>query len=300
MKSATKWKTSSGIPRAGTACACSVNMRARLFTTSLVLALGWTRIASAQSWLGPERRDVSLLRGDIWATVTAPAHISGRDVAPIGLAAAVILAAVPYDSSIHNWIVSHPHSSLVRVITPFRERQVLPLDGFGSWEYLLPLSAGLYSSGRLAHDASRRDAGLGCAAAHLSSVGLREIVYLGVSRVRPSETSDPMQITIPGRRPWADHSFLSGHIANSMACASFLAHRFHVGLGAPAMYAYASAIGAGRIADGWHWTSDTIAGGALGYAIGKFIAGRQLARAAVATKVAQPTDPLTVTWRISF
>jgi membrane-associated phospholipid phosphatase len=196
--------------------------------------------------------------------------------------------------------VTHPHSSLMRVVAPFREKRMPPLDGLGSWEYVLPLSAAIYASGRLAHDASRRDAGLGCAATHLSSAAIREIIYLGVSRGRPNFTSDPRTFSVPGTRPWANHSFLSGHITNAMGCASFLAHRFHVGMAAPAMYVYASAIGAGRIVDGWHWTSDTIAGGVLGYAIGRVVAERQLARAPSASKAAQPSDPLTIGWRITF
>ena len=63
-----------------------------------------------------------------------------------------------------------------------------------------------------------------------------------------------------------------------MSCASFFSHRFSLGVAEPVIYAYPIMIGLGRMADGWHWTSDTMAGPAMGVAIGKAIADRQLGR----------------------
>ena len=64
-----------------------------------------------------------------------------------------------------------------------------------------------------------------------------------------------------------------------MACASFLGHRFSLGAAEPLPYMYSSAIGLGRMADGRHWFSDTMAGALMGFAIGRTVANRQLARA---------------------
>jgi membrane-associated phospholipid phosphatase len=275
-------------------------MRDRRCAFALTAMLLATSTARAQGTLGSERRDLSSLRGDVWATLTSPARIDRRDVAPIGVAAAIIIGTVPFDSSIRAWMVTHPRSPVMRLIDPFREHRSPPLDGLGSWPYLAPLYVTMYATGRLSHSAPLRDAGLGCAAAHVSSIAIREIIYLGVSRVRPDSTANPRRISVPGARDWTDHSFLSGHIANSMACASFVAHRFDAGLGAPAMYVYASAIGAGRMADGWHWPSDTIAGGVLGYAIGKFVAGRQLVRAAGGSAGPRNSNSVILDWKYVF
>ena len=51
-------------------------------------------MAGAQSSLGPERRDINDLRGDVWAIWTAPAHIAGRDVLPT----AAVLGTVAFVS----------------------------------------------------------------------------------------------------------------------------------------------------------------------------------------------------------
>jgi membrane-associated phospholipid phosphatase len=83
---------------------------------------------------------------------------------------------------------------------------------------------------------------------------------------------------VPESGGWLWHSFFSGHIANSMACASYLGHRFSFGVAEALPYMYSAAIGVGRMADGEHWASDTMIGGIIGYAIGSAIAARQLAR----------------------
>ena len=43
-------------------------------------------------------------------------------------------------------------------------------------------------------------------------------------------------------------------------------------------YMYSGAIGLGRMADGRHWFSDTMAGALMGFAIGRTVANRQLHR----------------------
>lgn len=87
-----------------------------------------------------------------------------------------------------------------------------------------------------------------------------------------------------------------------MACAWFLSHRYSVGIGAPIMYAYASAIGLGRMADGWHWASDVVAGAAVGFAIGSLVADRQLTRTTGGGSNASPSTSrgFSAAWAISF
>ena len=86
-----------------------------------------------------------------------------------------------------------------------------------------------------------------------------------------------------------------------MACMSFLSHRYSTGVAAPFMYAYASAIGLARMADGWHWASDTMTGAIVGYAIGKLVADRQRARGSMASIApAAPAHGFNLAWTIAF
>lgn len=267
----------------------------------MIFLLSGGRSARAQTPLGSERQDVNDFRGDIWSVWTAPAHTDARVAAPLAASFAITGLTTLADSSIYVWMTSHPGSPLMRVLRPLREGWKLPLYELGSGQYLLPLSGALYTAGRLSRRASLRDAGLGCAAGHLSSAGLRELFYVSVARARPRVTPSPHHASIPGRRSWDWHSFLSGHVANSMSCASFFAHRYSLGIGEPAMYAYVTAIGLGRMADGRHWASDTVAGAILGFAIGKALADRQDSREqARASRSRSGVALPIVVWRSSF
>jgi len=263
--------------------------------------------AANSQTLGPERQDIGDLRGDVWSVWTSPAHATVRDLIPVAAVAGAAMLTSYADSSIYAWMSTHPSSLAMRIISPIRDKRRFPLNGGGNGQALLPLSATLYIAGRLSHDAALRDAGLGCAAGHLSSAALREVIYFSVSRTRPHDTASARQISVPGGRDWSRHSFLSGHIANSMACVSYFSHRFSLGVAEPLMFTYPLLIGLGRMADGWHWASDTMAGGAMGFAIGKAISDRQAARAADRSRrsprelpIAPSTPILIPLWSFSF
>jgi membrane-associated phospholipid phosphatase len=240
------------------------------------LASGDARVVSAQTPLGSERRDINDLRGDVWSVWSSPARADHRALLPTFAALGGLLTVGALaDSATFAWMSTHPNAAVLKMLSPIRESGRFPLYELGSGQYLLPLSGLIYVAGRLSRDAALRDGGLGCFAGHLSSAALREVIYLGVSRARPRVTPHPDRISIPGSRDWNEHSFLSGHAANAMACASFASHRFSLGIVEPAMYVYVAAIGLGRMLDGRHWASDTMAGLAMGFAIGKAIADRQ-------------------------
>jgi membrane-associated phospholipid phosphatase len=250
--------------------------RARFAFAMLVAITGGP--LRAQARLGSERRDIETFTGDIWSVWTSPARLSTQDVAPVAIAAAAITLTTRIDSATRVWMLAHGHSPLLRVFAPLRDSAKIHAGSLGTGMYLLPLSGALYVAGRLSHSSGLRDAGLGCGAGHLGTLGIREIAYHAIGRARPRVTDDPFELSIPGSTDWLWHSFFSGHIANSMACASFLSHRYSFGIGEVVPYAYATAIGVGRMADAEHWASDTVLGAVVGYAIGRAIAARQLTR----------------------
>jgi membrane-associated phospholipid phosphatase len=194
--------------------------------------------------------------------------------------------------------VHHPDAWPVAVLRPLRESAHYPAYELGSGQYLLPISAALYLAGAVSKSQGLRDAGLGCATAHLTAAGVRSLVFLFLQRDRPRlSPDDPFQIRVPGTRDWNRHSFFSGHIANSMGCTSFLAHRFDLNVAEPLMYGYVIAIGAGRVVDGRHWLSDTVFGALFGFAVGRTISARMLARERTASP-SPSAAPLSI--RFSF
>jgi len=278
-------------------------MRRTLERLTAVACLCFATRMGAQVPLGPERDDIRHFGGDVWGVLTAPVHVTSRD----GLVAAGAMGVVSLlgmrDSAVWVWMNNHPKTAVMRVLRPIREEWRFPLYELGSGQYILPLSAVLYTSGRMAHNADLRDAGLGCATGHLVSAGIRDIIYALVSRARPRITPEPYHISFPGTKNWDQHSFISGHISNSMACASFISHRYSLGALEALPYMYSSAIGLGRMADGRHWLSDTMTGALVGFAIGRTVANRQLQRAAKLSAAAGNREefpaPL-IRWSISF
>jgi membrane-associated phospholipid phosphatase len=257
--------------------------------------------ATAQLRADSLRKDLGRLAGDVWSVWTSPAHANAADLYGLGAAAAVSGISAALDEPFHNWIVAHPKAWPVRVfLDPLREGARYPAYELGSGQYLLPISAVLYIAGSAGHSKDLRDAGLGCATAHLTSAGAREIVYLLIARQRPRMSpDDPFRFHVPGVHDWNAHSFFSGHIANSMGCASFLSHRFALRAGEPVLYTLVTAIGLGRVFDGRHWLSDTMVGGLFGYATGRAIAARMLKRERTAT-LAATGQPLMVSFSVPF
>jgi hypothetical protein len=130
----------------------------------------------------------------------------------------------------------------------------------------------------------------GCVASYASeSVVRSQVMYRLVGRLRPdsirgdhvqirSEQGDQYKFYFPGSNAWGKHSLPAGHVANVAACASFLSHRFENRYVTIPAYAIAAGVGVGRLVDRRHWTSDTVLGALLGYAVGKEVAQRSRER----------------------
>jgi len=262
--------------------------------TLVILSLS-ARVAAAQLRADSTWHALKRLGGDIWSVWTAPAHATPHDAEGVAAVVGLAGAAAFADEPLQRWIKDNPGAWPVKILAPLRESAHYPAYELGSGQYLLPLSAVLYIVGSASKSQGVRDAGLGCATAHLTSAGVRDIVYLLVQRDRPRlSPDDAFQISMPGTRDWNKHSFFSGHIANSMGCASFFAHRFNLYAAEPLMYGYVIAIGAGRVADGRHWLSDTVFGALFGYAVGRTVSARMLARERNVPSTSGP--PLTVSF----
>ena len=267
------------------------------FPATLAL-LAWSpSVASAQLRGDSAWKALQRLGGDVWNVWTAPAHARARDAEGVAAAGAVTGVAAALDEPLQHWISTHPNAWPVAILGPLREGAHYPAYELGSGQFLLPISAALYLAGSFSKSQGLRDAGLGCATAHLTTAGVRGIVFLLVQRDRPRlSPDDPFNIRFRGTRDWNKHSFFSGHIANSMGCASFLAHRFDLRLAEPVIYGYVSAIGAGRVVDGRHWLSDTVFGALFGYVVGRTISTRMVGRERAATQ--PPAAPLTLSFSI--
>lgn len=271
------------------------------FYIALALLLASPGMAAGQFRADSTRRQLERLVGDVWSNWSSPAHANAQDAEGVAAVVGITGAAAMVDEPLQHWINDNPNAWPVAILHPLRENAHYPAYELGSGQFLLPISAALYIAGTVSKSQGLRDAGLGCATAHLTAAGVRGLVFLFLQRDRPrTSPDDPFQIKLGGTRDWNKHSFFSGHIANSMGCASFLAHRFDLNVAEPLIYGYVIAIGAGRVADGRHWLSDTVFGALFGYAVGRAISSRMLERERGPSTASAASTPVTVSFSVPF
>ena len=109
-------------------------------------------------------------------------------------------------------------------------------------------------------------------------------VKLATGRARPETGEGPHRWRGPGRHGRAWRSFPSGHTATAVAIATVISRRHRSRLARAALWTFAAAAAAERVDRGRHWASDVVAGAALGWAVGRFVAGRRTGRAGAALR----------------
>ena len=244
-----------------------------------VLTLNAVSSADAQSVGRMLESDVRNMAKDVGSVWASPFDSKGRDW--LGFAGVVALTGVSMfaDESVERWAQDADSLSGIKFLDPLRRGGVL-----FSGKYIVPPVAAAYVLGIVLKNQDLRDGVIGCGASWLAQSPVRKGMYRLVGRQRPETSPDNSQNWVVPNKPsdqedpWQYRSFPAGHFANAMGCAAFLNNRFDMGWGGPAIYALAAGVGIGRILDHAHWTSDTFLGGALGYAVGKEIARRSLAR----------------------
>ena len=247
---------------------------------ALLLATAGT--AHAQRSLRSVSDDFKHAAGDIVSIWTSPFHASANDWLGAAAAIGATLLVLPIDDDVDRSVVTTPDSPILNLVDIFREDRRFALVDLGTGKRIQPVSGVAYVVGVLADKRGIRDAALGCSSMQFSNSAIRkQFLYRIIARPRPTAADslgyDQYRVEVPGKgHPF--RSFPAGHFMNAMGCASYLSNRFHLSALEPVMYAAAIGIGVGRLADRRHWTSDSVLGAAMGYAIGRTIAHRQLNR----------------------
>jgi membrane-associated phospholipid phosphatase len=262
------------------------SLRALLVALSLSLS---AEEGGAQSIGRMAFDDVANAARDFGAIWVAPFRGSPQDYLMAGGVLAVGAAVSPFDDNVDRWMVAHEDRGFLDAISPIRRG-----GDFYSLNKAAPYVGGLYIVGLVTKHRGIRDGIFGCAAAYSANTTMRhQVIYRAIGRNRPDTLRDHPEGYVPTpasdgdqyvfRVPangYGDHSFPGGHVATMTTCATFLSHRFEMGLVEPALGVLVAAMGIGRMADRGHWLSDQVVGVAFGYAIGKEVARRQKRRLA--------------------
>jgi len=254
---------------------------------ALVANLGPDASAEAQSVGKMALDDVTNAARDFGAIWVAPFRGSQRDYLITGgvLAGAAVLS--PLDDDLDRWAVRNSDRGLLDAIKPIRRG-----GAFYSLNKATPYVAGLYIVGLATKSRGIRDGIFGCAAAYSANTTIRhQVIYRFIGRNRPdtlrnrpeayapvgATAGDQYEFNFPSKG-YGDHSFPGGHVATMATCASFLNHRFEMGVVEPALGVLVAAMGVGRMADQGHWMTDQVVGVVFGYAVGREVARRQKRR----------------------
>jgi hypothetical protein len=243
--------------------------------------------------------------GDIWAVWTSPVRGTGSDwlvaLGAIGGSAALTVV----DDDLDRWIVKHQDARAWGPLKEVREGGIA-----FSGRTITPVAVGALVLALATNNQRLQEGLFGCLASYTSTSVMRNFVfYRLVSRMRPDSGRNPppsppasegdqYDFGFPGTSRWGEHSFPAGHVTNIMACASFLGHRFSMGLAEPAVYVLVAGVGTGRLIDRRHWLSDTALGLILGYAVGKEVAlrsSRREERLSARTALRRSAEGLSIT-----
>lgn len=243
--------------------------------------------ASGQSVIRIVGQDFVHAGKDFVSIWTSPFDASAKDWLIAGAVLGGSALVSPLDDEGDRWAIRNRDRGMLDAIRPFRRGGT-----FYSMGKLTPFAAAAYVVGVATKHQGTRDGIMGCLAAYGANTTIRhQVVYRIVGRDRPEVNrnvtatnitppaahGDQYDFTFPART-WGAHSFPGGHVANVATCASFFSHRFDWGWGEPLLAGVVVVMGVGRLADRGHWISDQLVGTAFGYATGREIARRQLAR----------------------
>jgi hypothetical protein len=200
--------------------------------------------------LGSDRRWPDFLLADFSAARRAAGSIDWVDTAVLG--AGLIAGSAVLDKRAFRFAEQHRNAAWLK--QGVRAGNMLPLAALGL-------------SGVFAFDDSRprlSDTGMAALEAGAAAFIAVEAVKRVAGRARPTAGLGNKEFE-PGSAKDRFHSFPSRHTALMWAAVTPYAEEYD----AKWLYAVAAASNAARIGSREHWVSDTVAGAALGYAVGR-------------------------------
>ena len=139
------------------------------------------------------------------------------------------------------------------------------ISNIGTSYTLIPIVAGCYGYGVLRDRAKAREIGVLGTESLLDGLIVAGILKEATRRNRPDEKN-------PGDFWGGGTSFPSGHAIQMWSIASLVAHEYrHNTIVKVAGYSLAGIVSASRIAARKHFASDVVAGGAIGWFIGRYV-----------------------------
>jgi membrane-associated phospholipid phosphatase len=187
---------------------------------------------------------------------TSPFHVNGDNAKWWGLFVGSTAALLPMDKRLSN--------SLPNTVTQISFSK--NVSRIGASYTTVPVAGILYLYGRKKNDAKAREAGVLGAEALLDSAIIVQVLKVATGRERPDLEGGR------GRFFKGKDGFPSGHVTETWAFASLISHEYAGSKIVPVIaYGLATTVSVARFTGRKHYVSDIVAGGAMGWFIGKYV-----------------------------
>jgi membrane-associated phospholipid phosphatase len=198
-------------------------------------------------------RNILMDQKDIW---TSPFHMNRHDAIPWIVVGATTGALIAADRHIARQL-----PNTVDQVAISKD-----VSNIGAVYTILPITAGMYIGGAIAHNPKARETGILGGEAAIDSVIVVTVLKGITQRPRPLEDNGKGSFFTGG------DSFPSGHSAAAWALASVVAHEYNKNILYPVTaYGLASLVSLSRLSGQQHFASDIVAGSAIGWFIGRYV-----------------------------
>lgn len=190
---------------------------------------------------------------------TAPARWDTRDWLLFGGVAAGIGTVAAFDDDIQRFIRHHRSHAVTEIFDG-----VQPLGN----EYAIGVVGAFYLTGEIFKDPKAKATALDCISASAIASGLvaNSLKYV-VGRARPNTKNGAYDF-----EPFTGNdSFCSGHATEAFTLASVISDHYESTWVAFTSYSLAGMVGYARLNNNRHWSSDVLAGAAVGTFVGKAV-----------------------------
>ena len=192
-------------------------------------------------------------QANIWTAPFRPHNYDAKWAVPMGLGFAALLAS---DRTTTGWVQRHGGLPVVSH----------DVSWFGKPYTTLGVAGAFYAAGRFTHNAKARETGVLAAEALIDTGCVTEVLKFSTQRPRPNSDHGSGEFWDGGS------SFPSGHSSSVWALATVVgyeyAHNPWVKYGA---FAAATAVSMSRYSGRNHFLSDIVAGGTIGFLIGRYV-----------------------------
>lgn len=210
--------------------------------------------------LHPQQNDFKNFSNTFIDAVVSPAKFDSKDWQRLGASIGATSGAFFLDKNIQK-ISSEIQSPTLDVL--------FSIDKF-SVEAALGGAVGTYIYGLAIQNNKTRALGLRLSESVFATTIITIAIKSVMGRTRPAVTRDN-SIFEPFNIVWEKTAFPSGHTSIAFAFSTIIAEEKDSDLWKILWYSMAAMVGGARIYHNEHWFSDVVAGGLLGYFVGRFV-----------------------------